>query len=90
MKKTAPLWAMGAVAACNPPGESTRELTGGYEWIKHDGESQVIRADGNITLEHVENASAEGAIIKATVENGAAFELDTRTGELRQKSGDVN
>ena len=78
-----------AVAGCDPPGQSTRELTGGYEWRKHDGESQIVRADGNITLEHVEDARAEGAMIHATVENGAALTVDSRTGEVRRISGET-
>jgi hypothetical protein len=84
-----PVIALAMIAGCNPPGERSKQLSGGYEWLKHDGESQLIRADGNITLDHVEQARAEGAMIKATVENGAAFEVDTRTGQVRTISGEM-
>ena len=87
MSKSSPLAALGLLT-CSPPGEQSTGLAGGYEWLKHDGESQVIGADGNIALDHVEQARAEGVLIKATVENGAAFEIDTRTGELRRISGE--
>ncbi len=76
------------IGGCEPPGERTTNLTADYQLIKHEGLRQIIRSDGNIAVENVAEARVQGAMIRATVENGAAVEVDTRSGEVRTISGE--
>jgi hypothetical protein len=77
------------LGGCEPPGQKTTDLTGGYQLIKHDGLRQVIRGDGNITVDHVADARVDGPVIRATVENGTVVEVDSRSGDVRTISGEA-
>jgi hypothetical protein len=89
VSKLWPVFGFALAAGCNPPGEKTTDLTAGYELIKHDGVRQVIRSDGNITVDDVANARVDRGLITGTLENGAGFELEPQSGKVRMSSGET-
>jgi hypothetical protein len=60
------------------------ELPGGYQWIRHDGESQVVTSGGDIVFDHVTEARGDGALVRGKRENGDSFTIDVRTGTVRE------
>jgi hypothetical protein len=66
------------MTGCN--GDRVVALPGGYKWIEHDGESQVITSSGTILFDHVTGARGDGALIRGERENGDSFSIDVRTG----------
>ena len=80
MRWALPLTAAWALTGCN--GERTDTLSGGYQWVRHDGESQVITSGGNIVVDNVREARVDGALIRGKRENGISFTIDVRTGAV--------